>query len=303
MQPNPLFSVLIANYNNGIYLGEALQSVFAQTYTNWEIIIVDDGSTDNSKEIYKNYSNDSRIHIYYNEKNYGCGYTKRRCAELANGEICGFLDPDDTIDSDTLAPIVEEHLKRQFTSLIYTDFLYCDQNMSILSIKSPQCALPKGTSYLEYGKGAISQFATFKKALYDKTSGINSTLLRAVDQDLYLKLEEVGETYFFPHKKYYYRTNTSNNISLGQNSLKASLWHIITLVDACKRRNINIEETVFKYYKYFYDCYSTNIEKKYQQDLNNLYNTFSFKLGKIITFPFRLFQKILKKCTHKEKLA
>lgn len=296
---DPLFSVLIANYNNGKYLEEALQSVFAQTYINWEIILVDDASTDNSKEIYQKYINTPRIHIYYNDKNYGCGYTKCRCVELANGEICGFLDPDDTIDSDTLTPIVKEHINRDRTSLIYTDFFYCDQDMSILSLKSPQCALPKGTSYLEYGKGAISQFATFKKAFYDKTNGINSALLRAVDQDLYLKLEEVGETYYFPHKKYFYRTNTNNNISLGQNSLKASLWHIITLVDACKRRNINIEESVFKYYKYYSDCYATNIAQKYQQELNNLYNTFSFKLGKIITFPFRLLKKILKKCTHK----
>ncbi len=163
MQPNPLFSVLIANYNNGKYLEEALQSVFAQTYINWEIILVDDASTDNSKEIYQKYINTPRIHIYYNDKNYGCGFTKRRCVELANGEICGFLDPDDTIDSDTLTPIVKEHINKDRTSLIYTDFFYCDQDMSILSLKSPQCALPKGTSYLEYGKGAISHFAHSKK--------------------------------------------------------------------------------------------------------------------------------------------
>ena len=89
----PLFSVLITNYNNGRYLQEAIDSVLAQTYTNWEIILVDDKSTDNSFEIYEKYKDDGRFKIYYNEVNMGCGYTKHRCAELASGELCGFLDP------------------------------------------------------------------------------------------------------------------------------------------------------------------------------------------------------------------
>ena len=65
MEKTPLFSVLIANYNNGKYLQEAVDSVLAQTYTNWEIIIVDDKSTDNSAEVYNQYKDDSRFHIYY----------------------------------------------------------------------------------------------------------------------------------------------------------------------------------------------------------------------------------------------
>ena len=95
MTNQPLFSVLIANYNNGKYLMDAIESVRQQTYTNWEIILVDDSSTDNSHELYKELEQDERIHIFLNNQNRGCGYTKHRCAELANGEICGFLDPDD----------------------------------------------------------------------------------------------------------------------------------------------------------------------------------------------------------------
>ena len=91
MTNQPLFSVLIANYNNGKYLMDAIESVRQQTYTNWEIILVDDCSTDNSHELYKELEQDERIHIFLNDQNHGCGYTKRRCAELANGEICGFL--------------------------------------------------------------------------------------------------------------------------------------------------------------------------------------------------------------------
>ncbi|MCR5555524.1 MAG: glycosyltransferase family 2 protein [Bacteroidales bacterium] len=59
MNANPLFSVLIANYNNGKYLMEVINSVYAQTYTNWEIILVDDASTDNSRELYKELEKDT----------------------------------------------------------------------------------------------------------------------------------------------------------------------------------------------------------------------------------------------------
>ena len=76
MEQNPLFSILVANYNNGCYLMEAIESVYAQTYTNWEIIIVDDASTDNSNELYEKLSQDNRIHVYYNDKNMGCAFTK-----------------------------------------------------------------------------------------------------------------------------------------------------------------------------------------------------------------------------------
>ncbi len=100
----PQFSILIANYNNGKYLEEALQSVFQQTCTDWEIVLVDDCSTDGlSEQIYAQYADDNRIHIYRNEKNMGCGYTKRRCAELATGKWCVYLDPDDMLRRDALS--------------------------------------------------------------------------------------------------------------------------------------------------------------------------------------------------------
>ena len=72
----PLFSVLIANYNNARYIEESIESVFNQTYSNWEIIIVDDDSNDNSIKLLEKFKNEDRIKIYKNEENKGCGYTK-----------------------------------------------------------------------------------------------------------------------------------------------------------------------------------------------------------------------------------
>lgn len=295
MQPNPLFSVLIANYNNGKYLEEALQSVFAQTYTNWEIILVDDASTDNSNDIYQKYNNDSRIHIYYNGKNYGCGYTKHRCVELANGEICGFLDPDDVLANEALAKTVKTHCENQSASLVYTDFYYCNHLLNTLEQSTPQTNIPQNTTYLEYGKGAVSQFATFKKKKYLQTEGINPEFKRAVDQDLYFKLEETGSFVYLPTKLYYYRTNTGNNLSLGINSKIASLWHIIAATDSCRRRNKDIESIVLPYYDMYINRFVNSTKQHYNKLLADTYNSFSFKIGKLITFPYRLIKRIISK--------
>ena len=61
---NPLFSILIANYNNGKHLEDTIISIMKQTYNNWEIILVDDSSTNNLADIYKKYEGLPNIHIY-----------------------------------------------------------------------------------------------------------------------------------------------------------------------------------------------------------------------------------------------
>lgn len=296
MQPNPLFSVLIANYNNGKYLEEALQSVFAQTYTNWEIILVDDASTDNSNEIYQKYNNDQRIHIYYNDKNYGCGYTKHRCVELANGEICGFLDPDDALVETALEETTLTNLNTPNASLVYTNCYICGENLEILAEKSFNQKVPDNISLLESGEFAPFHFATFKKSLYHKTNGINPSYQRSVDWDLFYKLEEIGELLFIDKKLYYYRKYSGNNLSTGDNENKAAFWRIIVTTDACLRRKLNIEKTAYKVFDNA--CISRTLQLKKQCDIltiqyKEITNNFSFKLGKFLTAPFRWIKKMI----------
>ena len=79
-----LVSIIMPNYNGGKYLKETLESVLAQTYTNWELLFVDDCSTDNSLEIINEYqARDKRIKIFKNEKNAGI----TRCARQKAGGL------------------------------------------------------------------------------------------------------------------------------------------------------------------------------------------------------------------------
>lgn len=92
----PLVSVVMANYNNVRFLPEAIESVLAQTYRNFEFFIVDDGSTDNSSEVIKTYlEKDSRIHYIQNERNLGQSLTRNIAIELASGKYVVIVDSDD----------------------------------------------------------------------------------------------------------------------------------------------------------------------------------------------------------------
>ena len=89
-----LVSIIMGVYNAENTLKEAIDSIINQTYQNWELIICDDGSTDNSLSVAKDYS-DSRIVVIKNDYNMGLGYSLNRCLEKANGTFIARMDADD----------------------------------------------------------------------------------------------------------------------------------------------------------------------------------------------------------------
>ena len=286
----PLFSILIANYNNGDYLMDAIESVFKQTYSNWEIIIVDDKSTDKSYEQYKSIAKDERIHVYFNEVNKGCGYTKARCIDVANGEFCGFLDPDDLLMPEAIEKTIEILRKDSSISLVSSKMFMADKNLKIDGESYWSCKIPDNSSFLEFGNCAITPFAAFRTDSYKKTRGLRRDALRAIDHYLYYLLEEVGRVEFIPDCLYVYRRGTGNNISLGMdNGLKALLWDLIAMQDACIRRKKPIEDILFKNLNDYLVGYNWIQQEKGRTEIRD---TNSFKVGHIILSPFRYIKNI-----------
>lgn len=101
-------SVIIPLYNAGKYLRRCLDSIAGQTFTDWECVIVDDCSTDDSYAIAEEYARrDDRFRLYANETNMGCGMTRRRAIELGRGEWFAFVDADDYVDADFIAAMLD----------------------------------------------------------------------------------------------------------------------------------------------------------------------------------------------------
>lgn len=90
-----LVSIIMPTYNCGRYIVESVRSVLAQTYANWELIIVDDRSSDGTREIIRPYTEDPRIHYMSNEHNMGAALTRNRALRAVQGRWVAFLDSDD----------------------------------------------------------------------------------------------------------------------------------------------------------------------------------------------------------------
>ena len=293
---NSLFSILIANYNNGHFFKDCYASIMAQTYENWEVILFDDASTDDSlSQIKQLIGDDSRFKIFQNKHNKGCGYTKRKCAELATGEICGFLDPDDTLDPEALTLMIEAHLQRKECSIITSKYFQVGLDLKKIGVAQHGESIPKNKSYLTYGKGALTHFATFKKELYEQTTGIDVKFKRAVDQDLYYKMEEVGAHFFLDKPIYNYRIH-SNSISANTNAYKAEYWHIRAMLDAYLRRKKNklqIDNFKDREFKIFYSDYYYKRYSKARLDRNKKVQLY-FVLMALKEYPLRKTKKRLK---------
>lgn len=240
--PMALLSVLIANYNNGHFFEEAYRSLLRQTSDQWEAIVIDDASTDNSVEVIQGLiRGDHRFRFYRNERNLGYQQTLIRAIELSEAEIFGRLDPDDALYPEAVELSLIEHKNYPEAGLIYSDITICNEHLRILRHhKSFQINTLDEKYFLLAGE--IGAFATFKKHIYHQAGGIDSTIKRAEDIDIYIRMCEISPVRRIPQPLYYYRY-LPNSLSKGENQDRSYFWHWMTLIKTAERRNLDLENT------------------------------------------------------------
>ncbi|MBR1799579.1 MAG: glycosyltransferase family 2 protein [Bacteroidales bacterium] len=235
---NPLISILIANYNNAHYLPQALESIATQTYSNYEVVIVDDGSTDDSEQIYATLSTD-KFRVLHHEGKAHCGVapTKHLAAQQAKGLLCGFLDPDDALLPNALCDTVATMLANPHASIVASRCLMCNEHLvPVAQCRTPQLSTTGG--YLENREYFPLNFALFRKKSYDQCGGIDTVLQAAIDSDMYFRLEEVGAIAYCESPTYLYRIH---NKSITAAWDKGFYWNLIARHNACMRRGYGIE--------------------------------------------------------------
>ena len=233
-----LFSILIAHYNNYNYFKQCYESLKKQTFQYFEIIVVDDYSTDGSFEKIQEYSiGDSRIKFFQNPENKGVGFTKRRCVEEASGEICGFVDPDDALTEDAIEISVKAHENKCVAA--YSQLYFCDENLNVQKVFKNTKKIKNNNPLFFNIQFEVAHFFTFKKESYLKTEGINPNYKVAEDIDYILKLYEIGSFQFIKKPLYLYRIHkTGLSHDETKTNIKNETWHTV-LLNAAKRRNIS----------------------------------------------------------------
>jgi len=232
------FSILIAHYNNSHFFRDCYKSIIHQTFTDWEAVIVDDASTETEKNNIKELiSGDQRFKFFENDKNSGVGVTKSRLIELAQGEICGFLDPDDAITPTAIQKCMEIFASKENIVLTYSKFMTCDHNLTPIAPFRSAMQVPNGNPYFFNFPIQIAHFVAFRKDIYEKTEKMNPELKIGEDQDLYLKIYEKGKVYFINEVNYLYRTH-EGGISQNENKKKSHEYFAQVIFNTMKRRGL-----------------------------------------------------------------
>ena len=189
MYDQPMVSVLMTAYNRENYIAEAIQSVLESTFTNFELVIADDGSKDRTVEIAKAYSaKDPRVKVFVNEKNLGDYPNRNKAASLATGRYIKYLDSDDVMYAHCLQVMVSGMEK-------FPEAGYGLSAVGDAKKPYPVCITPHEAYVENFGGqghfGRAPGSAIIKKEAFDKVGGF-SGLRQVGDFEFWLK---IGSTY------------------------------------------------------------------------------------------------------------
>lgn len=214
-----LVSIITPCYNSAAFVGEAINSVISQTYTNWEMILIDDVSKDNTADIIKNYcQSDPRIRFFQLEQNSGsAAHPRNRGIREAKGRFIAFLDSDDVWLPDKLSRQLELFQQEQ-VAIVYSDYEKMKENgkRNHRLIKAPQV-----TDYRQLLKGNTIGCLT---AIYD-TAKVGKIYFQPIGhEDYVLWLEILREGFIAVNCNCITALYRVRDTSLSSNKIKALGW-------------------------------------------------------------------------------
>jgi len=220
---SPLVSIIMCNYNYGRFIAEAIESVLAQTYPNFELIIVDDGSNDNSREVITSYRN-SKIQTIFQE-NEGQAAAFNAAFMLAQGEIISFLDSDDWWKPEKLQTVARWHefLKQDYAILQHGLEIW-DQGQT----RPYKIVLPVGDCFAEMQHSNRINFfvptsgLSFPKTMLEQIFPIPTIFRIAADAYIMRTTFVFGKVYSIPDSLGYYRKH--NNAVFENNDFNANAF-------------------------------------------------------------------------------
>jgi len=223
MRKNPLFTIVIANYNHGKFIEQAILSVVNQGFNNFELIVIDAESNDNSVEVIKKYSDN--IAWWVSEPDSGQSEAFNKGFRKAKGKYLFWLNADDVLLKNSLS-IVNNFLEKNIdTDWISGNTIYYDVEGFI-----KKCTNGPNWNNLAFKNGPINIYgptSIFSKKIFDKVGGFDESLHFGMDTDLWLRFKANGFK-FVKIKQYFWGfrvhedSKTSHAFSTNQsNSFKS----------------------------------------------------------------------------------
>ncbi len=244
-----IFSVICPAFNAEKYLEESIQSVINQSYKHWELIIVDDGSTDNTSEVANRYTHLENIH-YFRQDNGKQGKARNYGITKAKGQWIAFLDADD-VWFDSKLEKQSEHINLYNAQLYCTGAYMCDEELRVIEHKAPWKGLIDGKKYLlpnllQGINPIIFSSVVINRKTLSAMGGFSEQINLAEDYEFFLRFCNTDHVLYFSSdimvKYRIHGSQTSHHpiraFELCINAFKAAKINSISSMD--KNRLINI---------------------------------------------------------------
>lgn len=278
----PRVSVIIPCYKQAKYLPETLDSVLSQTYNDWECIMVNDGSPDNTEEVARDYCNKDNRFKYIYQGNQGPATARNNGIKASSGEYILPLDSDDLISPTYIEKAVAYLDAHSDVKLVYS------RSELFSETERRECDMGKYT-YKDFllAECLIFSASMYRRADYDKTIGYNPNMIYGIeDWDFWITL-------LSPDDKVYQIDEVLFHYRVGENSM-VSRKAMIYQEDACAILYRNHADDYAPYvdrFVYYRMCFN---KWKHFEELNaKIYSSSSYRLGHFLLSPFIALKKIL----------
>ena len=214
-----LVSIITPSYNTGRFISKTIESVLAQSYSNWELIIVDDCSTDNTDDIVNQYLSDERIRYIKNEVNSGAAVSRNRALREAKGKWIAFLDSDDLWEQDKLEKQIA-FMEDNDYHFSYTNYVEIDEKSSPIgkSVTGPK-RITKHGMYNYCWMGCLTVMYDAEKVGLIQIEDIKKNN----DYAMWLKVCKKADCYLLNENLARYRRRSGSISSHGY--MKLIKWH------------------------------------------------------------------------------
>jgi glycosyltransferase involved in cell wall biosynthesis len=219
----PKVTVITPNYNHSRYLPQRLDSILAQTFEDFELIILDDASTDNSREIIESYANDPRVKTIFNAENNGNTFKQWNLGLThARGEYIWFAESDDYADPTLLETLVDRLDRHANVGLAYCQSWVVDENSNKLFNYNEYLELLNGVSqwrsdYIISGQDECTTYlfwyntipnasaVLLRRVFLDRSGGVPREMLMCGDWMTYVNVLSISDIAFISQPLNYYR--------------------------------------------------------------------------------------------------
>lgn len=274
---NIQLSIIIPCYNYGMFLKECLESVQHQTFKNWECIVVDNGSTDDSKEVAMSFVNKDKRFIYVYTEQRGVSYARNEAVRISKGQYILPLDADDKIGPDYCLKALDILSKNSDVKVVYS-------NAELFGASRGKWVLPEFSFKNLLIENSIFCSAFFRKSDFEIAGGYSEEMKEGFeDWDFWIRMLKSGgkvvkmeETFFY----YRIRENSRNNV-----------------LD--KQKQLNLRKKIYENHKALYEQYFSLPELIFENarlanELKAYERLPDYKIGAFFLAPIRLLKKIIK---------